>query len=186
MGREKAFLPVRERGPESLLPRQIELLHELGLSEILVSIRRDMTCADPRPTVVHDATEGLGPMGGIVEAMRLAPDRHLLVLAVDLAFVDAPLLRSLLTCTSGTSGAAPRVSGQWEPLCTIYPPHTLSKAEAVLVGETRAPSALVSQLAAEGVMNSVRMNTAEQAQLRSWNRPEDLPAAVRRRLEVES
>ena len=181
MGRDKALLPSEEPGFETLLTRQVALLQELGLTQILISLRRDTTCPDAGLMVIRDETEGLGPLGGIVAAMRLAPHRRLLVLAVDLARVDAPFLRSLLGRSFGASGAAPRVSGRWEPLCAIYPPNSLALAEEMLAGPTRSPSALVAALASEGAMTAYVVPAAKREQLRSWNRPEDLPPTIRAR-----
>ena len=179
MRREKAFLPAEGTGFKTLLTRQVELLQEIGLSEVLVSLRRGMISPDPGLRVVHDPTEGLGPLSGIVSAMLLAPERHLLVLAVDLGRIDAQFLRSVIARSSDSSGAAPRALGRWEPLCAVYPPHALASAEEVLASPTRSPSALVAQLAREGVMNGYLVPTGERDRLRSWNLPEDLPAGVR-------
>ena len=181
MRREKAFLPSEGAGFKTLLSRQVELLQEIGVREVLVSLRRGMISPDPGLRVVHDAAEGLGPLSGIVAAMRLAPERHLLVLAVDLGRIDAQFLRSVIARSSDSSGAAPRASGRWEPLCAVYPPHALASAEAVLASPTRSPSALVAQLAGEGVMNGYLVPAGERDRLRSWNLPEDLPASVRYR-----
>ena len=183
MRREKAFLPSEGTGFKTLLSRQVELLKEIGLSEVLVSLRRGMISPDPGLKVIHDATEGLGPLSGIVAAMRLAPEHHLLVLAVDLGCIDAHFLRSVIARSSDSMGAAPRVLGRWEPLCAVYPPHALPSAEAVLASPTRSPSALIARLATEGVMKGYLVPTGERDRLRSWNLPEDLPANVRYRLE---
>jgi molybdopterin-guanine dinucleotide biosynthesis protein A len=183
MRREKAFLPSEGTGCKTLLSRQVELLQEIGLSEVLVSLRRGMISPDPGLKVIHDETEGLGPLSGIVAAMRLAPDNHLLVLAVDLGCIDAHFLRAVIARSSDSSGAAPRALGRWEPLCAVYPPHALPSAEAVLASPRRSPSALIALLEREGVMNGYLVSTGEQYGLRSWNLPEDLPASVRYRSE---
>ena len=184
MGMEKAFLPAEPSGLERLLSRQTRLLQDVGLGQVFLSLRRDMICPDPSLDVLYDAEDGLGPLSGIVAAMRRQPNRHLLVLAVDMAHVDIALLTRLIRRSSDTNGVAPRVSGRWEPLCAIYPPSTLERAEELLRGPRRSPAALVSELAARGVMAAYPVRDDEAAQLRSWNLPEDVPTTLRRQSEI--
>lgn len=183
----KALLPAAPGDGRTLAERQLELLRRSGALEVFLSLRPHgpgpapaLTGHDPAdaPEVVYDEAREIGPLGGIVAGMRRAPDLHLLVLAVDMAAADLNLLATLVRNCTAETGAVPRVSGRWEPLCAVYPPRVLKQAEARSRGPDRAPSSWVSQLAIQGLVRPVNFRAPEAACLKSWNRPEDLPAGL--------
>ncbi len=174
MGRDKATVAPIEAGFPTLLDRQLDLLRRVGVDPLLLSVGSGAT-GDSSVRVVRDASNQEGPLGGIVAAQRIAPRQHLLVLAVDMGAVELGFLRRLIASTSSKAGAVPRVSGRWEPLCAVYPPDSLSKAEAMLNGPTRSPSQLVEELYAEGLIHEYEVTADECAQMKSWNTPKDLP-----------
>lgn len=177
MGTEKALLPAHEGG-RTLLARQAGLLDAVGVGTVFLSLRRDLA-PDPAGTqpILHDPSrDGRGPLGGIVAAMRMAPGEHLLVLAVDMPFVEPSFLRAILARATPASGVAPRVSGMWEPLCAVYPPHALARAEALLERQG-SPSELLATLSADGRLRAYDIPARNAHFLRSWNVPEDVPAS---------
>ena len=191
MGVVKALLPVAPGDARTLAERQLALLRRSGAARVFLSLRRDGPLslsahlgesADEAPEVVYDEGERAGPLGGIVAAMRRAPNLHLLVLAVDMASVGPGLLSTLLAECTAEAGAAPRVSGRFEALCAIYPPHALAAAEGEVRGPRRSPSALLARLEGQDLVRPVKFGTLEAARLKSWNRPEDLPLELRARI----
>ena len=109
---EKVFVAIRERRPDrASVPAQPRVAHALSRS------------AQELPYIA-DRFLGFGPMGGILSAMTAYPDTAWLVLACDMPFVEASVLRTLLR------GREPRriataftaSDGAPEPLCTLYEP----------------------------------------------------------------
>lgn len=124
--------------------------------------------------MVHDQEHGRGPLGGLLAAMRIEPERPLLVLAVDMPYVDRELLASLTSDVTPHSGVAPKSGGRWEPLCAVYPPGTGSIARALLKRGRGSPTALLDELAVRGRMRSHTVDPVDAWRLTSWNRPEDV------------
>lgn len=74
---------------------------------------------------IHDTFLNMGPMSGILSALRAHPGHAFLVVACDLPFLDAPTLNALVlarnpdqlaTAFTGSQNGLP------EPLCAIYEP----------------------------------------------------------------
>ena len=190
MGLDKALLPVAPGDARTLVERQLALLRRSGAARVFLSLRRDGPLSlsalggegvGDAPEIVYDEGERAGPLGGIVAAMRKAPDVHLLVLAVDMAGVGSDILSTLLAECTADAGAAPRVSGRFEALCAIYPPGVLAVAEGEMWGLRRSPSALLARLEERGIVRPVTFGILEATRLKSWNRPEDLPPEFRAR-----
>jgi molybdopterin-guanine dinucleotide biosynthesis protein A len=180
MGREKALLRI---GGETLIERQLRTLRAIGVRDTLVSLRVELApllsasliAGDgPVPALLLDEEEGLGPLAGIVAAMAHSPERHLLVLAVDMPRVRPSFLSRLFSRASPECGVAPRVGGMWEPLCAIYPPGSLELARRHLRSEVRSPAYLLDILAALGRVRALPLSKDATESLRSWNRPEDV------------
>lgn len=126
--------------------------HALHLREMLtehcemafLSLRPDQA-AEPGvagvPLVV-DAFEDLGPLGGILSAMRLHPGAAWLVLACDLPFVSHATLEHLLAqrhrVNLATAYRSPQ-DGLPEPLCAVYEPSALQRLEEAAADGRRCP-----------------------------------------------
>lgn len=184
MGMDKALLPYATGDPRTLAERQVELLRRSGANRVFVSLRRDGPVPSAAlvpshrgdaPEVVYDERPGAGPLGGIVVAMMRDPHLHLIVLAVDMAGVGTDIIGALVAACTAEAGAAPSVAGRLEALCAVYPPHAAAAAEAEVRGLRRSPSALLTRLASEERVRSVRFPAREAHRFRSWNRPRDLP-----------
>lgn len=74
---------------------------------------------------IHDTFLDMGPMGGILSALRAHPGHAFLVVACDLPFLDAPTLKALV-CARNPDQLATAFTGSQnglpEPLCAIYEP----------------------------------------------------------------
>src|SRR5690606_15155389 len=107
MGVDKATLP--HPSGSTLLDRQIALLRGLGPAELLVSVRsgQDLGLLDRDVCTVRDDGTA-GPLGGIVAALKAATQPRLLVVAVDLPYLDADTLRALLL-VAPDRGGVPRL-----------------------------------------------------------------------------
>lgn len=102
---------------------------------------------------VLEADPGSGPLaavaaGGRALVARGAGDRGVLVVAVDLPFVDVGLLRLLAVApgADGTDAVVPRVEGRAQPLCARYSPSALVRADALVRAGERAMRSLLRDL----------------------------------------
>src|SRR5205085_224220 len=96
----------------------------------------------PSMRIVADETPGMGPLAGIATALRAANGAAILVIAWDMPFVTAPLMRGMRAVGELASAAVIPSHGEGqidEPLCAYYPSSTLAVVEQLLAeGERRA------------------------------------------------
>ena len=115
-GRDKSALIVDGR---SILDRQMSEVAQIT-SDILV------VGGDPSPghiqgaRYVADYAPGCGPLGGLHAALTDAHGDATLVLACDMPYVSAALLRHLLALTSDADAVVPRTERGYHPLCAAY------------------------------------------------------------------
>jgi molybdopterin-guanine dinucleotide biosynthesis protein A len=135
MGTDKAALayhgqPQTRRGLELLAP---------FCAQAFVSCRAEQSHEPAFAGLpqIHDTFLGLGPMGGILSALRAHPGAAFLVIACDLPFLDAATLEALAKgrdpLRAATAFAGPQ-DGLPEPLCAIYEPRAYARA-LQLVGQ---------------------------------------------------
>lgn len=122
MGQDKAL--IHYHAGQSQLEYCYRLLSAF-CSQTFVSVRQDQAASGEysRFNSLTDSFLDLGPLGGILSAMRTHPQAAFLVLAVDMPAVDESVLAHLLagrnpfryaTAFQSHTGNFP------EPLCTIY------------------------------------------------------------------
>ena len=121
MGTDKALL---EKDGRTQLARTVDLL-ERFVERVFVSARPDQA-RDPerkRHELIIDRYEDLGPVAGILSAMREYPDVDWLVVACDLPNVDDDTIAAL---REGRAADRPFIAFRStyddlpEPLCAIY------------------------------------------------------------------
>lgn len=128
MGTNKAFL---EAGGQTLLARA---LGTLRLVCDRVAIVGDAETYSRFGPCVADIFSGCGPLGGIHSALVSSSDTLNIVLAVDMPFVSADLLRFVLDI-AGSSAAmvtVPRAGKRLQPLCAVYRREFAAVAEQAL------------------------------------------------------
>jgi molybdopterin-guanine dinucleotide biosynthesis protein A len=127
MGGDKASLPLAGR---PLISYPLDALRA-ALGKVAVVAKPDtvLPLLDLAPPVWLEPDEPRHPLTGIVEALRRADGRPVVVLACDLPLVSAELVREL----AGTPSAAPalvaRAEGRIQPLCARYEPEALGLLE---------------------------------------------------------
>ena len=140
MGRDKAMLAYHGRDQ---LQVAFDLLGEVA-GPNFVSVRADQA-TDParaRYAQVIDGTEGVGPIAGILAALRTRPASAWLVLACDLPFLDAPTLRALIAGRDPSRVATAFRSaydGLPEPLCAIWEPQCEPLLADFVAADGRCP-----------------------------------------------
>lgn len=105
----------------------------------------------PGMRIVRDSEEGLGPLHGLRTALVAAQGDPLIVVAWDMPFVSAALLRRLralgetgMSAVVPTPGTPPRA----EPLCAYYAADALAMCERLLAAGERRAAALHDSLPA--------------------------------------
>jgi molybdenum cofactor guanylyltransferase len=114
-GQLKAALSVGDR---TILQRQLAEVRAAGLTETLLVGR--WTAARPANVRhVPDVVENSGALGGLYSALLAAWTPAVFVLAGDLPFVSAALIRHL-TQLGAEDVVVPRTAEGWHPLCAVY------------------------------------------------------------------
>ena len=91
MGCDKAFLEI---GGQTLLARQIQLVHDAGAAEVFISGREGVDYSTSGCRVLTDKFPDAGPLAGIERALDTMTSPLLLVLAVDLPAMTAEFLQN--------------------------------------------------------------------------------------------
>jgi len=118
-----------------------------GASDRQVVVSNDAEADDwfPKLRVVEDESPGLGPLAGIESALRAAKGGSVIVVAWDMPFVTAPLLRGMRALGEISGTAVVPVHSDppvVEALCAYYPAEALDTCRALLAAGERRASAL--------------------------------------------
>jgi len=174
MGKDKSALVLPDG--RSLLQRQVALLHQSGIHEVLVARRRDQTAAPVAARTIFDIVHDRGPLAGIAAGLATIREGVLVVIAVDMPFMTATTLRAMIAVASPSRGVVPHRGASIECLVGVYP-RTLAKlaAQRVAAGQLR-----VREFAAlaEGMGRAMSWEIPPWClpEFRNWNRPEDVQA----------
>jgi molybdopterin-guanine dinucleotide biosynthesis protein A len=172
MGRDKALLPVS--GPDFLLwQRQLRVLEELEPAEIYWSgpVRPGLPA---HVRLVSDEVENGGPLAGVSACLKLLQSDLLVVLAVDLARMNAPFLKSLLPQCSPACGVVGRRGDFFEPLAAVYPKASCALAADHLRQGRQAMQDFVREAGQRGMLRIVSLGEADIALFKNLNSPDDL------------
>jgi molybdopterin-guanine dinucleotide biosynthesis protein A len=155
-----------------------ELLEELTESAF-VSVRRDQREEPLRvglPQIV-DQLERVGPIAGIVSALRSHPRHAFLVVACDLPFIGRQTLEHLLEHRDAARAATAYRSthdGLPEPLCAIYEPAALASMEEFLAAGRDCPRKFLLR------SNALILDQPDPRSLDNVNTPDEFADANRR------
>jgi molybdopterin-guanine dinucleotide biosynthesis protein A len=165
-GVDKALVEVAGRPMAALAARA---LRDAGASEVLaIGGRSPGRLAALGLTPVADRWPGDGPLGGIVTALGAASAAVVVVLACDLARVDAVAVRAVVGALQADRGERfDAAMPPGEPLCAAYRRWSLEVLEAAFTEGERSPRRAVARLRVAHV-------EVDPAVLRSVNRPDDL------------
>ncbi|MBI2796261.1 MAG: molybdenum cofactor guanylyltransferase [Gemmatimonadetes bacterium] len=147
----------------------VALALEAAADRVLI-VANDDGAGDWRPgtPVIGDVQTGLGAAGGLHAALRAAGGDDLLVVAWDMPFVPATLLRALRErAATADAAVCARAGSRWEvePLCACYRPSCLAALERRLdAGDARAGAWL----------DDVRVAILDRAALSRFGDPEVL------------
>ena len=116
MGRNKALMPLAGR---RLVDRALAVLAGLFDDLLMVTNSPDLY-ADLGIRMVPDIVTGKGALGGIHSAVHNAAAPHCLVVACDMPFLNAGVLRYLAEQRAEYDVVVPNVNGRPQPLHAVY------------------------------------------------------------------
>ncbi len=116
MGRDKALIEFQGK---PVIAHVIDTLRELSDDIVVVSNRSD-SYRSFGVRIVPDYEPPCGPLGGIAAGMQAALHELVVVVACDMPFLNAPLLRYLLTLAADYDAVAPQTGAEFEPLHAVY------------------------------------------------------------------
>jgi molybdenum cofactor guanylyltransferase len=125
-GQDKSRLVVEGR---TIIVRQLEILQQVA-SEVYVVGAPEGRFDDLGLRSVPDVLPHLGAIGGIYSAVAMSQSEQVLVVACDLPFLDASVLRALKEKSLGRDGAWVTSERGIEPLLACYRRHTAAKIRA--------------------------------------------------------
>lgn len=142
MGCDKASLVLNG---ETLLARTTRVLNEVVGSVTIIGRPGDSE-AEADVTYRPDQCPGQGPLANLAFALADLPCPHALVVACDLPFLRADVLRYLLAVAPGWDAAVPRVAGRAQPLHAAYSPGVAGTARQLLMDGEHSLHALLDRL----------------------------------------
>jgi molybdopterin-guanine dinucleotide biosynthesis protein A len=178
MGADKAFAML-DGG--TLLERALELARSVTADVRIVGSAEKFAAFGP---VVEDVFRECGPLGGIHAGLRSSSAELNLVLAVDVPFVSAELLRFLIGRARESAALAivPRVGG-WQPLCAVYRREFATVAESALQEGRYKIDVLFAAVRTEAIEERELEAAGFSAEaFRNLNTPEELAQARRENL----
>jgi molybdopterin-guanine dinucleotide biosynthesis protein A len=171
MGRDKATIDL---SGTPLWHTQVATLTQLKPLEIFVSARTDPPWRPGETIFVADQSPSVGPLSGIVAALRRMRGTHLLVLAIDLPFMTPQYLQTLRPeCRIGI-GAVPKIRDRAEPLAAIYPVEATAEFANALSGSDHSLQSVVRNLEKAGKLGAIVVPEQNATLFRNLNSPTDL------------
>jgi molybdopterin-guanine dinucleotide biosynthesis protein A len=140
MGQDKALLQL---DGQTLVERGLRKLREVCVEVRIAGGLPQLTRFAP---VISDSHPGCGPLGGIVAALEQSTHEWNLFLAVDMPFVPASSLRTLLADASGPAQIVlAQAEGRVQPLCGAYSRGALpALREELRAGRLKVKEAVLS------------------------------------------
>lgn len=177
MGVDKALLPAPGgRAPSLSVPlwqRQLQTLQALQPAEIFISGPRKPGF----PTTVRciaDRVPSRGPLGGLATCLQQVTTPCLVVLAIDLPFMETEFLARLLEACGPGRGAVPRGHTRYEPLAAVYPRAAAQIANAALDAGRLKLQGFVDELVRATLVEPYPLSAGDLRLFQNWNTMHDL------------
>ena len=171
MGRDKVTLEFRGR---SLAVWAAEALQSACVEVLVASgdARRLDWLGLPH---VHDAVLDAGPLGGLVAGLEHASHELVAVVAADMPFASADVLRLLAERWTGEDAVVPRTDRGIEPLHAVYSKSAAPRLRAALEEGARAMHDVLGRLRVREVQEAEWREADPSGRLPfNVNRPKDL------------
>lgn len=116
MKANKAFLEV---GQQKLIETITNVLQE-SCAQVIIVTNEPQLYQYLGVKVTIDVIPGLGPLSGMHAGLLVSPYHYNFIVACDMPFVEADLVRYLLDGADGYDLVVPRVGGHLQPLHAVY------------------------------------------------------------------
>ena len=174
MGTDKAFIAV---DGVPAWRRQLARLSSIDPDEMIISANAGQKFPiDGDVRVIQDEMDSVGPLGGLVTALRHARMPRVLVLGIDLLQMPGEFLQDLCASAFLDSGLVYRSGTRYEPLAALYPRSLLALAEQCLRDEQLSLQALIATAVDDGAMQSLAVPLGARGFFANANTLEDLAA----------
>lgn len=175
MGVDKTLLAV---DGEPLVARVVEAVGEVCAHTLIVTNRPDALAEaglPPEVPVLTDEVAYQGPLGGLVTALKDAPDDWVLAVAADMPWLQPAVVRALWDARDGAQVVVPVTEKGTEPLLALYHRSCLPVARRVLETGRRRLVAMFAELTVVEVpVELLRDADPELVSLFNVNTPDDL------------
>ncbi len=171
--------PALRVGNQTIIERQLGAIREAEIRDILFVGRWP---GMPRTEGRHipDVIEAGGALGGLYSALLVAATPIVLVLAGDLPFVTAMLLRHLARLDPHEDAVVPRTADGWHPLCAGYRRSVATRLKRRLHrGDLRVSDALADMRVREVTSERLSDMRSGDLLLMNVNTPDDHRRAER-------
>ena len=128
MGRDKALL---EFEGQSLVLRVANELAKIA-EPVILAPGTEGRLGNLGYTEVGDAIPGTGPLGGMIGALRASPHELMAIVAVDMPFANANVLRVLAGLAQRVDAVVPVTADGSQPLHAVYARRALPVLERAL------------------------------------------------------
>jgi molybdopterin-guanine dinucleotide biosynthesis protein A len=116
MGQNKALMSL---GSSRLIDRVVHVLRDI-FAELLLVTNSPESYADLGVPMVRDVFAEKGSLGGIYSAVYHAPAPRCFVVACDMPFLQATVIRYLINQMADHDVVMPDVHGEMQPLHAVY------------------------------------------------------------------
>jgi FdhD protein len=175
MGVDKTLLPV---DGEALLSRVVAAVSGVCEHTVVVTNRIEQIAEaglPPETSVLVDEVPFQGPLGGLVTALKGAPDEWVLAVAADIPWLEPDVIRALWDARDSAQVVVPVTEKGVEPLLALYHRSCLAAARHVLATGRRRLVAMFPELkVVELPLEQLRAADPELRSLVNVNTPEDL------------
>jgi molybdopterin-guanine dinucleotide biosynthesis protein A len=142
MGTDKALARF---GEETLVERCVLMLQHCFRRNILIANRAEPFACLKLP-VFPDEIPDLGPLGGIYTALRHTDTPAIFVVACDMPFLSAELIRAMADALGEHDAVAAKPGGNFEPLHAVYHRRILPEVERRIRGSELSVNQLLRSL----------------------------------------
>jgi FdhD protein len=175
MGVDKTLLPV---DGETLLARVVDAVSAVCAHTVVVTNRAEQIAEAGLPAdtqVLIDEVSYQGPLGGLVTALKGAPDDWVLAVAADVPWLEPEVIRALWDARDGAQVVVTVTEKGVEPLLALYHRDCLPAARRVLdSGRRRLVAMFPDLVVVELPIESLLTADPELRSLVNVNTPEDL------------
>ncbi len=178
MGTDKALLPFEG---ELLISRVVQVAAGVCEHVVVVTNRPEALADAGLPAevpILQDEIAFRGPLGGLVTALKNAPDDWVLAVAADMPWLSTDVIRALWDARDGAQAVVPVGAKGPEPLLALYHRDCAPFAQRILdSGRRRVVAMLPSLKVVEVDIETLRTVDPDLRSLVNINTPEELADA---------